>query len=86
MASNKECPIETKGEFVSLIKSLKRALDEGGLVQIKRTQGDVDIASLSEEGPWPDSIDVSFKMTSTGDEYSLIVETHHGAGGCWKRK
>jgi hypothetical protein len=86
MDLSREFSIETRGEFLSLLRSLKRAVDEGEMLQVNKTDKDVDITSLSETGPWPDCIELSFKITSTGDEYTLTVETYHGAGGHWKRK
>ena len=74
--------------FTSMLCDVKRCLADGSLRQIRPVNAPFalhDLMSVPDEGPWPDYVEAHFE-DSSGQRYSLIVETYHGAGGSWKRE
>jgi hypothetical protein len=65
------------------------AVRSGGLRQVaserSHLQTAVDITRIPHEGPWPDYIELYFVDVSSGNCFSLVAETFHGAGGRWDR-
>ncbi len=79
--------VATPAELSLLIREVKAAIAAGLLEQVRPDSSpfatDAEIADFTEEGPWPDFIEVRFRVRGTAVRYKLSVETYHGAGGTW---
>lgn len=77
--------IDSATSFSSILRQLKQCLVEGSLRQVHSGAPGyerVDVATLGEEGAWPDYVEAHFEE-SRGRRFRLSVETYHGAGGSW---
>ena len=79
--------ISTPAELVAVAREVNAYVAQGRLRQLRTANSlvpDTSQKDLSEAGPWPDYIDVSFE-DDAGYRYRLEVETYHGRGGSWSR-
>jgi hypothetical protein len=73
-------------ELRSILEKLRRCLHDKVLIARSRPESLTPIINVEEiplDGPWPDWIEAYF-ADSAGNEFSLGVETYHGAGGTWE--
>jgi len=79
--------ITTPAELGTLLRELKEAVAAGVLEQIRfdpsQFATDAPISDFADNGPWPDYIQLHFRVRATGTRYKLAAETYHGAGGTW---
>jgi hypothetical protein len=79
--------IRTPADLASLIREIRAAVAAGILEQVRPDSSpfatDAEIADLAEQGPWPDYIEMRFRVRGTATRYKLSAETYHGAGGTW---
>jgi hypothetical protein len=79
--------ISTPAELVAVLREVHAYVAQGRLRQLRtanRLVPETSAKDLSEAGPWPDYIDMSFE-DNAGYRYRLEVETYHGTGGSWSR-
>ena len=72
-------------ELVRVLRRLRELVALGALVQVNKSSTDfpsVLLADVSDDGPWPDFLDMRFRSPA-GRRYRLSVETFHGTGGSW---
>lgn len=79
--------VETPAELAALIREIKAAISTGSLEQIRPDPSplatDAAISDLPDKGPWPDYVELRFRVPGTGARYKLAAETYHGTGGTW---
>lgn len=79
--------IQSPDDLALLIREIKDAVAAGILQQVRPELSpfatDVEILDLAEWGPWPDYIEMRFRVTGTMVCYKLEAETYHGTGGTW---
>jgi hypothetical protein len=79
--------IETPGELAALLREIKAAIAAGILEQIRPDPSpfatDAAISDVADNGPWPDYMEMRFRVPGTAVRYKLAAETYHGAGGTW---
>ena len=80
--------IQSASELVDLIRALKKAVLLGVLEQVRSDPSpfatNMDISELAEQGPWPDYLEMRFRVAGGITHYKLSVETYHGTGGIWE--
>ena len=72
-------------DLVGVLRRLRELVAAGALVQMSKSGTDfpsVPLADVSDDGPWPDFLDLRFRSPA-GRCYRLSVETFHGTGGSW---
>jgi len=72
-------------DLVGVLRQLRDLVASGALVQMNKSGTDfpsVLLADVSDDGPWPDFLDMHFSSPA-GRRYRLSVETFHGTGGSW---
>lgn len=79
--------INTQLQLALLIRELKQAVAAGVLEQIRPDPSlfltDLGIDEIEESGPWPDYLELKFRVIGEERKYKLSVETYHGVGGSW---
>lgn len=79
--------IRARGELASLIREIKGAIAAGLLEQVpgglSGFAADASVDDISEQGPWPDYVELRLRAREGGRMWRLTVETYHGAGGDW---
>ena len=79
--------IDKPAELARLIREIKAAIIAGLLDEVRpdpfQYATEVTISAISESGPWPDYLELRFRIRGTGQLYRLAVEAYHGAGGSW---
>lgn len=73
--------IDSQGRLQEVARSLLPYLRQGTLEQLT---GDDSLAEIAQ-GAWGDLVASSFRCTTCGNRYELVVETYHGSGGAWRR-
>jgi hypothetical protein len=64
-----------------LLEQIRVVVGEGTLLVVG---GSCALAELQPERPWPDdAFTLRFRCRECPQEFSLAVETYHGAGGRW---
>jgi hypothetical protein len=77
--------VATPQDMVRVLRQLRQLVGSGALVQMTTSGADflpVLLADVSDDGPWPDFLDMRFRSPA-GRCYRLSVETFHGCGGSW---
>ncbi len=77
--------IASPQDLVRLLRRLRELVSSGALVPMNKANADfpsVQLEDVSDDGPWPDYLDMRFRSTA-GRLYRLSVETFHGTGGGW---
>lgn len=78
-------PVTSPQDLVCVLRRLRELVAAGALVPMKPSDTDfpsVHLADISDDGPWPDFLDMRFKNLA-GRCYRLSVETFRGTGGAW---
>jgi hypothetical protein len=78
--------IRSPMELRSILARLRMCLHDNVLIARSRPESLTAMTGVEEiplDGPWPDYIEAYF-TDSAGNEFSLAVETYHGAGGTWE--
>ena len=80
----REVIIKTPGNLWRAVNVARQNIDAGTLVQINRQDGShTPIEKLNRDDPIPDLIEMDFHCTRCGEQFHLLCETYHGAGGRW---
>ena len=72
-------------DLVGVLRRLRELVSSGALFPVTSSVTDfhsVQLADVSDDGPWPDFLDLRFRSPA-GRCYRLSVETFHGLGGSW---
>ena len=78
-------PISSPAELAAVLRMARESVLAGTLRQTNPMETlfpRLNIANISDVGPWPDLIEMQFE-DADGARYRLSVETFHGAGGEW---
>ena len=78
-------PVTSPQDLVRVLQLLRELVASGKLVPMSSSDNDfptAHLADISDEGPWPDFLDMRFKGLA-GQCYRLTVETFRGTGGAW---
>ena len=85
MFPDENLSIGSPQELVGVLRRLRELIALGALVQVNKSSTDfpsVLLADVSDDGPWPDFLDMRFRSPA-GRWYRFSVETFHGTGGSW---
>jgi len=85
MFPDEHLSVASPEDLVRVLRRLRELVASGALVQMTKSGTDfppVLLADVSDDGPWPDFLDMRFKSPA-GRCYLLSVETFHGTGGSW---
>lgn len=78
--------IQSPSDLTSVLREIRAAVARGELEQVPSASSFatcIDVAELPDTGPWPDYIELRFRLRGQGATYLLAVETYHGGGGSW---
>jgi hypothetical protein len=80
----RELIIQTPGNLWSAINVARQNVDDGAIFQVQTQDGSyTPIAKLNRADPMPDLIEMDFHCTRCGEQFHLVCENYHGAGGHW---
>jgi hypothetical protein len=85
MFPDEHVSVASPQDLVGVLRLLRELVVLGELVQVNKSSTDfssVLLADVSDDGPWPDFLDMRFRSPA-GRRYRLSVETFHGTGGSW---
>ena len=85
MFPDEHVSVASPQDLVRVLRRLRELVASAELIQMIGPGTDfpsVLLADVSDDGPWPDFLDMRFRSPA-GRCYRLSVEAFHGAGGSW---
>ena len=76
--------IRTSGELWAAVNVAKQNVEDGTILQVHRSAATTTpIEELRRDTPIPDLIQMDFHCIRCDEQFHLVCETYHGAGGRW---